>query len=137
MAEIPETKKIISDLGRGPSEAYIEKEKIREALATLEKYKGPITTEVPKFKPLLENIDLLFKKLQKRQTIAMYNDQPKIFSKNAFVNSLLSNTNSATIKQSIEKIKKNEHLKKALEELNLKTKDLEDIVKSIKLFYKS
>jgi hypothetical protein len=137
MAEIPETKKIISDLGRGPSEAYIKKEEIREALATLEKYKGPITTEIPKFKPVLENIDLLFKKLQKRQTIAMFNPQPEIFSKNAFVNFLLSNNDSATIKKLIEKIKKNELLKKALEELNLKTKDLEDIIKAIKLFYKS
>ena len=137
MAEVPRTTKIISDLGSGPSEAYIKKEEIKKALATLEKYKGPITTEVPKFKPVLENLDLLFKKLQKRRTIALYNDQPKIFSKNAFVNSLLSNIDSASIKKLIEKIKKNEPLKKALEELNLKTKDLEDIIKCIKLFYKS
>ena len=131
--------KTIDALGREPSEKLIEFEEIKKKIASLEKYKGPLLTEIPKITPTLEQIDILFGKIPKPKTIATYNEPPQIYSSIAFVNYLLMNISSEVSKNLLllANIKKNSKLSKGLAELHLKTIDLEYIKKCAGLFHKS
>jgi hypothetical protein len=131
--------KTIDALGTGPSEEFVRSKEIREKLASLEKYRGPITTEIPKFKPVLENIDILFGKMPKPKTIATYEEPPQVYRRNVFMDYILTNVSLEEIKKVLllKAIIANIIIKSALTTLLSTTKDKLDIQDNLRKYYKS